>query len=239
MTPLLLVLAVATGLSTLLGGILVLRQWGSQHYYFAFAAGSLIAVALLDLLPAGLAVGAALQISSRSLLAVMAVSFFLYSFIDRFFLTHHLHEDDEHGHPLGLIGAGSLVAHSCLDGVAIGIAFQASHAVGAVVASAVIVHDITDGLNTVVLMLKHHQSRSRAWFFLGMDALAPLLGILITSIFALPPNLLAYLLVFFAGEFLYLGAGSLLPETRGGSSKGMAAMVLGAGLVALLTALIP
>jgi ZIP family zinc transporter len=240
MTPLLLTLALASFLSTLLGGILVLRQWASQHYYFAFAAGSLIAVSLLDLLPEGLAVGAALQVPSRSLLAVLALSFFFYSFIDRFFLTHHLHDDDEHGHPMGLIGAGSLVAHSCLDGVAIGIAFQASPGVGAVVASAVIVHDITDGLNTVVVMLRHRQSRARAALFLTLDALAPFVGILLASAVVLPQKLLAYLLVFFAGEFLYLGAGSLLPETQrqDGSMKGMLAMALGAGLVVILTALI-
>jgi ZIP family zinc transporter len=231
-------LAAATCLSTLVGGFLILRHRGSQHYWFAFAAGSLIAVVFLDLLPESLALGALYHIPNRDLLALLAGSFFLYSFIDRFFLTHHLHDDDAHGHPMGLIGAGSLVVHSCLDGVAIGVAFQAGPTVGAIVATAVIGHDLTDGLNTVVVMLKHGQSRPRARLFLGFDALAPLAGILLASAYPLPPRWLPYLLAFFAGEFLYLGAGSLLPETQNhGSIKVMGAMCLGAALIALLTLL--
>jgi ZIP family zinc transporter len=239
MTPLLFGLASATFLSTLLGGFLILRHQDSQHYYFAFAAGSLIAVAFLDLLPESLALGSQMGIANRPLLALLVASFFLYSILDRYFLTHHLHDDDSHGHPMGFIGAGSLVLHSGLDGVAIGIAFQANATVGLIVASAVIVHDMTDGLNTVVVMLRNHHSPARARLFLLLDALAPLAGILLAACLHLPERMLAYLLAFFAGEFLYLGAGSLLPEIQGmGSRKLMGAMLLGAILVALLTALI-
>ena len=239
MSPTLLALAIATGLSTLFGGFLILRQWGSHHYYFAFAAGSLITVAILDLLPESLSTGAACHISSRRLLLVLLLSFFLYSFIDRFFLTHHLHDDDAHGHPLGLIGAGSLVVHSCLDGIAIGIAFQSSPSVGMVVASAVVAHDLTDGLNTVAILLKNHHSKSRARWFLFLDALAPFTGILLGATLALPGRLLPYLLAFFAGEFLYLGAGSLLPEIQNDDSFGsIGAMLAGAGLIVVLTSFV-
>jgi ZIP family zinc transporter len=237
MSALLWSLAFATCLSTLMGGFIVLRHREVQHYCFAFSAGSLIAVAFLDLLPEGLLIGGTQGIGARALLGLLLVSFFFYSLVDRFFLTHHLHDDDAHGHPLGFIGAGSLVVHSCLDGVAIGVAYQAGPAVGAIVASAVIVHDLTDGLNTVVLMLKHRHSTARARLFLVLDALAPVAGILIAGLFALPERWLAYLLAFFAGEFLYLGAGSLLPEVRQKSSLGLTgAMLLGAGLIAALSA---
>jgi ZIP family zinc transporter len=239
MTLQLLGLAMATCLSTLLGGFLFLRSREGQHYYFAFAAGSLIAVVFLDLLPESLEIGRSLAISDRSLLIILVASFFLYSFVDRFFLTHHHHEGIEHGHPMGLIGAGSLVAHSCLDGVAIGIAFQASAKIGAIVAAAVIAHDMTDGLNTVVLMRKNHHSVAKARLFLALDAVAPLLGIILASSIKLPEALLAFLLAFFAGEFLYIGAGSLLPETQeNGTLKTMTAMAFGVALIAILTSLI-
>lgn len=239
MTHLLFVLALATFFSTLIGGMLVLRHQAGLHYYFAFAAGSLIAVAFLDFLPESLALGAASSIPPRTILMVLLLSFFLFSIVDTLFLTHHLHDDDAHGHPVGLLGAGSLVLHSCLDGVAIGVAFKSSSSLGAIVASAVIVHDMTDGVNTVAVMLKNHQSVARARAFLWMDALAPLVGIMFASFFTLPLSLLAYLLAFFAGEFLYLGAGSLLMETQShGSFRIVGVMALGAAIIALLTALI-
>ncbi|MGH7441365.1 MAG: ZIP family metal transporter [bacterium] len=236
--PLLLV-GFATCLATLLGGFFVLRHRAGQHYCFAFAAGSLVAVSFLDLLPESLAQGAAYHIQARALLEVLVASFFVYSFIDRFFLTHHLHDDDDHGHPMGLVGAGSLVVHSCLDGVAIGVAFKVSPSVGLIVATAVLVHDMTDGLNTVVVMLKHRQSAGRARLFLALDAVAPLAGLAVATVLPLPGSMLAWLLAFFCGEFLYLGAGSLLPETRKHGSWGISiALLLGAGLIALVTSLV-
>jgi ZIP family zinc transporter len=236
MHPIVLWLGLATCLSTFAGGIVILRKQASIHFFFAFAAGSLITVAFLDLMPEALELGAARQLPARALFGVLLAAFFLYSLIDRYFLTHHLHEDDTHGHPLGLFGAGSLVLHSLFDGVAIGIAFQAGPKVGAVVAAAVIAHDFSDGLNTVVLMLQHGQPRARTWGFLAADALAPLLGIAVATALALPAGLLAALLAFFAGEFLYLGASSLLLETQShGTLKVMAAMLAGAAFVALVT----
>jgi ZIP family zinc transporter len=214
----------------------MLKSHRNQHYYFAFAAGSLIAVALLDLLPESLTIGITLGITFHFLLSVMLVSFFIYSFIDKFFLTHHLHDDDEHEHPMGFIGASSLIIHSCFDGVAIGIAFQANQHIGFIVAMAVIMHDMTDGLNTVVIMLKNKASKSKASLFLVLDALAPFLGIFITSFFVIPEKALAFLLMFFCGEFLYLGAGSLLPEIKKDNSLGITfSLLLGATVIMILT----
>ena len=239
MTLSLMILGLATCLSTLLGGFVMLRFKEGQHYCFAFASGSLITVAFLDLLPESLSLGGGMGITARPLLALLVASFFFYSLVDRYFLTHHLHDDDAHGHPMGLIGAGSLVVHSCLDGVAIGVAFQAGSKVGGVVAAAVIAHDMTDGLNTVVLMRRNGHSAARAGLLLGLDAVAPLVGIAFASVVLLPERSLAWLLAFFCGEFLYLGAGSLLPETRKSASPLIVgAMLLGAAFVALLSALV-
>ena len=74
-------------------------------------------------------------------------------------------------------------------------------------------HDLPDGINTVVLMLKNEHSEKKALLFLFMDGLAPLLGVLLTSVIIFPKNILAILLAVFAGEFIYVGAASLLPES--------------------------
>ncbi len=239
MQPLILGLAAATFVSTMTGGLLMLRFRNSPHYFFAFAAGSIITVALLDLLPEGLSIASRNGVHARVILGVVVASFFFYSFIAKLFLTHHLHDDDTHGHPLGPIGAGSLVVHSFFDGVAIGAAYQAGAALGLIVATAVIAHDMVDGLNTVVLMLKNHHGARRALGFLVADAAAPLAGVLAASLVRIPEVALAVLLSFFVGEFLFIGASTLLPETQNhGSLKTMAAMALGVALIAVLTSLV-
>ncbi|MGA3085601.1 MAG: ZIP family metal transporter [Thermodesulfobacteriota bacterium] len=95
-----------------------------------------------------------------------------------------------------------------------GIAFQVRFSIGIVVALSIIIHDLPDGINTVALMLKNEQSKEKALVFLFMDGLAPLLGVLLTSVIIFPRNTLAILLAVFAGEFIYVGAASLLPESQ-------------------------
>jgi ZIP family zinc transporter len=112
------------------------------------------------------------------------------------------------------MGAGSLSIHSFLDGFAIGVAFQASHAIGLVVTAAVLVHDFSDGLNTVNMVVKSGGNRKNALRWLMVDALAPVMGATASLLIALPPDALSIILALFSGFFLYIGASDLLPESH-------------------------
>src|SRR5262249_61336035 len=85
--------------------------------------------------------------------------FLLFHAVAKLLLIHRGQETSyaDHHHPdLGVLSALALVAHSFVDGMGIGLGFQVSSRVGLVVATAVIAHDFADGLNTVGLMLGHH-----------------------------------------------------------------------------------
>ena len=71
------------------------------------------------------------------------------------------HDAPGHHHNVGLVGAIGLSFHSFLDGLAIGVGFQAGTKVGFVVLLAVVAHDFADGLNTVTFMLATRNSRWR------------------------------------------------------------------------------
>ncbi len=234
------ILASITFASTLLGGLIIFRFRKDLHYFFAFAAGSLIAVSLLDLLPESIELSKQINFPIRSLMIIVICSFFLYSFLERFFATHELdHSHDEHGHVMGPIGAGSLILHSFFDGVAIGASFHISFGVGLIVAFAVIAHDFTDGINTVIIMLKNKHKKKMVMFFLIMDALAPVIGLLLTSALFVPQKMLTVILAVFVWEFLYIGASTLLPETKKHPSKWMLiAMALGIWFIVFITSLI-
>jgi zinc transporter ZupT len=77
----------------------------------------------------------------------------------------------------------------------------------------VIFHDFNDGINTVTLMLKNNQQVRHAKLFLLADAAAPVFGVIVASVFFIEPVILALILAAFAGEFIYIGAANLLPET--------------------------
>jgi zinc transporter ZupT len=239
MNSLVLIFAAITFFSTLIGGLIIFKLRKYLPYFFAFAAGSLVAVSFLDLLPESLEISQSISFPVRYIMLSVVASFFIYSLLERFFLTHHMEGKDSHGHIMGPIGAGSLILHSFFDGAAIGSAFMVNTSVGIVVALAVIFHDFTDGINTVIVMLKNRQKVRKAMLFLFMDALAPVLGVLVISSIPLPQNVLAILLAVFVGEFLYIGASTLMPETRKNLSKGIVfAMLIGILLIAVLTSLV-
>lgn len=239
MNSLVILFTSITFFSTLIGGLVIFKFRKYLPYFFAFAAGSLVAVSFLDLLPESLNISQSINLPVRYIMLSVVASFFIYSLLERFFLTHHMGDHDSHGHIMGPIGAGSLILHSFFDGAAIGSAFMVNTSVGVVVALAVIFHDFTDGINTVIVMLRNKQKIRNAILFLLMDALAPVLGVLAISSMPLPQNALAILLAVFVGEFLYIGASTLMPETRKNLSKGIViAMLVGIILIAVLTSLV-
>ena len=236
MHPIVFILAAVTFLSTMVGGLVAVKFRRVLQYFFAFSSGALIAITFFDVLPESLNIAG--SVSIRTLMITLVATFLFFSLVERFFLTHHHHEGEEHGHIMGPIGAIGLVAHSFLDGAAIGIAYQANPKIGLIVALAVISHDFTDGINTVVIMLKNEQNVKNARRFLFVDAIAPVFGILIASFFVINQSVLAVILAAFSGQFLYIGAANLLPETYRHVAWIMAVcMIIGVLLIFGLTAL--
>jgi zinc transporter ZupT len=205
-TVLLVVIAAAAFVSTLLGGLLALKLHDKLHLILGFSAGAVIGVAFFDLLPEAIAFGEKFH-TPDVILSFTALGFLCYLILDRILLFHG------DGAPRGFMAAGILCVHSLLDGVAIGLAFQASHEVGIVIAFAVLTHDFSDGINTMNLVLKSRADRSRAMRWLIADAVAPVLGIASTFFFSLPGDGFGAALALFAGFFLYIGASDLIPES--------------------------
>ena len=85
-----------------------------------------------------------------------------------------------------------------------------------VIATAVLLHKLVDGISTVGIMMSTHHSVSSTRVVLLLIAFAPLLGVSTQEFLVLTKPLLALLLAWFAGGFLYLGACSLLPAAHEG-----------------------
>lgn len=208
-----ILISLATFIATLGGGMFALRFRDRLHLVLGFSAGAVIGVAFFDLLPEAISLGSQL-FSIPAVTAITALGFTLYLIIDRLILIHGHDEVTEGTQQRGKVGAGSLAIHSFMDGLAIGLAFKVSAAVGAVVSVAVLVHDFSDGINTVNLILKNSGSKATAFKWLLLDALAPVLGALSTLFFSVPETMLGLILALFAGFFLYIGASDLLPESH-------------------------
>ena len=234
---LLTIIAVAAFASTVAGGLLALTLRDKLHLILGFSAGAVIGVAFFDLGPEALDAGIGLY-TPRTLLAVAALGFFLYTALDRLVARHDC--EGQANPTRGLVGAASFSAHSLLDGFAMGIAFQASHEIGLIVAAAVLAHDFADGLNTVNVVIKNGGTRSFALRWLAVDAAAPVVGAGLSLLITPTPGLLALMLALFCGFFLHIGASGLLPESHRAYPRPSTtiATLLGAAFLYAVTALV-
>ena len=227
---LLLAIAGAAFFSTLAGGWLALRLHDKLHLILGFSAGAVIGVAFFDLLPEAINFGTKFH-SPGTLLTCTALGFLSYLVLDRILIFHG------DAAPRGPFAAAVLCLHSLLDGIAIGLAFQASRQVGMVVAIAVLAHDFSDGINTMNIVLKNRGDRRQALRWLIVDALAPVLGIASTYFFTLPGDGFGIALALFAGFFLYIGASDLIPESFHAHPKFLTTAMTLAGAAVLYLAI--
>ena len=232
-----LAIALAACAATMTGGVLALKLAGKLPLVMGFSGGAVIGVAFFDLAPEALEAGKGLY-EPRALLAVAALGFFLYTVLDRMVARHDC--EGQTNPARGMIGAASFSAHSVLDGFAIGIAFQASQAIGLVVAAAVLAHDFADGLNTVNVVTKNGGSRSFAMRWLAVDAVAPVVGAGLSLLVAASAGTLALLLALFCGFFLHIGASGPLPESQRAYPRSSTtfATLAGAAFLYAVTALV-
>jgi len=223
-------------ISTLAGGMAALRFHHRLHPFMAFASGVLVATAIADLLPEANAL-----IGEPGLeVGIAAVAgYLIFTLIESFIHQgsfEHEHADHEHradtssverdhalsastGSPprrrlLTLLPPASLIIHSTLDGLAIGLAFQAGSSIGLIVLLAVLAHDFADGMNVVTPAFDAAPGRGLAIGFLIVDALAPVIGAGLSLVIAIPDAVLGLLLAWFAGIFIAIGASHLLPESQ-------------------------
>jgi len=207
-----MILASVTLVSTGLGGMAALRFRDRLHLLLGFSSGAVMAVALFDILPEVFALD-----GGSSYMPFAAVGFLAFFGLERYTALHrareHVHAATAHEQELGALSAAGLTLHSFLDGVAIGVGFQTSTKIGLLIALGIIVHDLSDGLNTVTVVLAHGNPRKRAMFWLAADMIAPVLGAATALLIDLH-GLLPWILAFFAGSFLYIGASDLLPEAK-------------------------
>ena len=235
---------------SLLGGIILLykKEWATKlsSPLAAFAAGTLLGTAFLDLLPE------AVEAAEESLTSVSSIFFWALIGILIFFLLerfihwfHHHHEHiGEIKKPTGtLILLGDSV-HNFIDGVAIAITFMINPALGVVTTLAVGAHEIPQEIGDFGILLKAGYSRKKVLWYNIFSACAALAGALLT--YLIGPSIagsLPALLAVTAGFFIYIAASDLIPEIHAWGTKKLAViesilLITGVTVVGILVRLL-
>jgi len=236
-----IVVSTFASLAAFIGGFITFKFRDKLHIILGLSAGTILGAALFDLIPEAIELGEGIY-HAEELTALVGLGFLMYLVMDRIFSFHNhevlAHADGETGalKKRGFLGAASFCLHSLIDGVAIGLAFQASAEIGWVVGIAVVAHRFSDGINTIGFILKNNGNDRRAWGWLTAVALAPLVGSASTYLIKVGESSLSLLLAVFAGLFLYIGASDLIPEGHHSHSKFLTTTMtlLGAAFIYLI-----
>ena len=203
--------AVAAAGANLLGAFAVTwrSRWSARALdaMLAFAAGFMIAVALIDLFPEALA-------RSGHTAAVIALGGYLAVHITQHVIGTHFHFGEETHRVSEAVSVAALVGlllHTFVDGVAVASGLDVGGAVGALVFIAVILHKVPEGLAISSLFLAAGQGRRRALLAAAALGVATIAGVALTSRIA---ALRDHGLALSAGVTLYVGMSNLVPEFR-------------------------
>lgn len=239
-----LLLTGVTFLSKLFGGLFALGFRRRLALIIGFSAGVLLAAALFDLIPEAVGIFGFNAAGLTKAMAGVMAGFMTFHILEKFVLLHACQEEECHfdrHRNIGVLGAVGLAFHSLLDGVAIGVGFQAGNDVGFIVAGAVILHSFSDGVSTVSILLANKNSPRHSLFWLLVGAATPFLGVFSTRFFVLHETAIGGLLSFFGGFFIYIGASDLLPEAHreNSSVSVLAATLSGVVLILVATSFLP
>jgi len=219
-----ILIAIAAGIITILGGLLSLRikNDSSVRYWIALAAGLLIGTALFEMLP---------EIEGKFF--VVAIGFFFMYVLAKLLLIHACGEYECEIHTITWPSLLSMALDNIVDGMAIASGFLVNPLTALVIALAISIHEAIQSFSAVIIMKKDKYPRWKILSTIILFGITIPIGALFFGTFL--SNYLHYLLAFAAGIFIYVGASDMLPEAHQKFNIGVvASVVLGAAIAPVM-----
>ena len=178
-------------------------------YLLSYASGTLLAAALLGLIPHALH-----HLPPRSVLETVLLGVILFFLLEKFLIWHHCHETqcEVHGVPGFMILIGDAI-HNFTDGVVIGASFLSSFSIGIAASLSILAHEIPQEVGDFAILLHSGYSQRKALVFNMISSLSTLPGaILAYYMLPLITNATPYAMALSAASFLYISLVDLTPE---------------------------
>ena len=224
--------AFIAGSSDLLSGWFALREGADKieaRYVIAFAAGVLLAVTFFEILP---------EVDLKSDATFLALGFVTFYVLEKVMMIHACGETECTTHQIGPIAVLGMALDNVVDGAGIAVGYRIDPLLGLAITVAVVFHEIPQGMTSAFIMREAKWSRTRMLLALGLAGLLYPVGALLAEL--IPPQSQQKMLAFIAGDFIYLGAGDLLPEAhRRFNWKVILSMIAGMAFMLVLRSLVP
>jgi zinc and cadmium transporter len=204
------------------------EKWGREHsaYFMSFAAGVLISVSFMHIIPKSFQMNSAAPVS-------LLAGFLAIYLSNRLLNLYLCHEYERADYAVGIIPMMGIGLHSFVDGIIYSVTFNVGIFTGILAAIGMILHEFPEGIVTFVLLERGGFSRRRSanYAFLAA-ALSTPLGTLVSYPFInnIKQSALGILLAISAGALVYVGASHLLPAVEK-ENKRYSVLALAAGVL--------
>lgn len=222
---------------------LLKKEWARTlcKYAVPFAAGVLLSVSLLHLLPE------AVHLIGEPAYFIVLIALLFSFFFEQYFAHLHHHEGHKHvtikaSAPLVVFGD---TIHNFIDGVAIASAYLVDPYFGLVVTLSTFLHETPHEIGDFGVLMSAGWSRGKTFMANLLSATATFPGALLVYFYLRNAHdKIGILLAISAGIFLYLGASDFLPEVgeeeKGVSTwKKLSLLVIGILLMYFLSVISP
>ncbi|ATX79174.1 zinc transporter, ZIP family/zinc and cadmium transporter [Mariprofundus aestuarium] len=212
-------------------GIYTIRHfdiWGRKYstYFVCFAAGVLISVSFLHIIPKSFEM-------NENAPAYLLSGFVLLHIFNRFITAFVCERGPDSLYGLGLVPMLGIGFHSFIDGFIYAITFSVSAFTGVLAASGMVLHEFPEGIITYLLLLHGGFSAKKSLILALLAAsLSTPLGMLVSYPFIsqIDKPSLGAMLSLSAGALVYVGATHLLPQAEKEHRK-YSLFALGAGIL--------
>ncbi len=208
-------------------------------YLISYAIGTLLAAALLGMIPKALSLSDPLIICSFILGGII-----LFFFLEKLVIWRHCHDKECEIHsaagPILLIGDA---IHNFIDGIVIASSFIISIPIGIVVSLSVIAHEVPQEVGDFAVLLESGYSKRKAFFLNFLSSSSTIPGALISyGILDSISVIIPFILAISAASFIYIALTDLTPNLHhkigiGESIKQIILIIGGIGTISLILSL--
>lgn len=212
------ILTFIAGISTMLGSLLILlkdKRGVVLKYSLSFAAGVMLCVSIIDLIPESLEL---LIKSSENKPFILTFSFIiigmlLSSIIDKFIPENHEKQNNKL-FKVGIFSMIAIILHNIPEGVATFLSSATNIKLGITLTIAIALHNIPEGISISVPIFKATKSRKKAFIYTFISGMSEPFGAILAYLFLAPiinDTIMGLLLALIAGIMIHISEVKLLP----------------------------
>ena len=207
------------GLSTMLGCIPILINIRNENKIIAgslsFAAGVMICVSVIDLVPESISMLE--ELYNGIITVLLSFSFIMVGMITSSLIDNKLTiEKNTSLYKVGIISMIAIILHNVPEGIATFISTTKDTSLGVSLSIAIAMHNIPEGISISVPIYYATKSKSKALIYTFISGLSETMGAILTYLFLLPfinETILGLLFSLIAGIMLHISFVELLPTS--------------------------